>query len=127
MFMKKTHLILSMLMLSLSGTAQTKIVYTYDANGNRISRSAAAAKAQTRSKLNTVTEPTADRLTVEIPRDAYLSACTITLCDLSGNVIVRRQPASHAEAINIKELHTGVYIINISVNGKSESHKFVKR
>jgi len=114
-------------MLSLSGTAQTKIVYTYDANGNRISRSAAAAKAQTLSKLNTVTESAGDKLNVEIPRTANLSACTITLCDLSGNVIVRKQPASYAEAINIKWLHIGVYIININVNGENESHKFVKR
>lgn len=125
--MKKALLSLCVLTLSSVAQAQNNIVYTYDANGNRIKRALKSAKSQTRSKLDTNAEITDGRLTVNIPHDISLSNCTIALHDLSGNMIFNKRPSSHAEAIETKNLRAGVYIISIDIKGETGSHKFVKR
>lgn len=125
--MKKTLLSLCVLTLSSVTQAQNNIVYTYDANGNRIKRALKSAKSQTRSKLDTNAEITDGRLTVNIPHGTSLSDCTIALYDLSGNMIFSKRPSSHAEVVETKNLRAGVYIISIDIKGETESHKFVKR
>lgn len=115
-----------MLTLTSVASAQSKIVYTYDANGNRIKRNAAAAKSQTRSKMDATTKITEGELTINIPIGTDLSSCTVSLYDISGNMIFSRTPSSYTEVIDTRSLHVGIYIITIDVNGERESHKFVK-
>ncbi|MCI5057674.1 MAG: T9SS type A sorting domain-containing protein [Flavobacteriales bacterium] len=70
--------------------------------------------------------PASEQLTIEIERD-QLENTFVELIDVQGRLISSWRPKSHIDQLDIVELPSGIYIINVNKLGYIESHKFIKR
>jgi len=125
--MKKTIFIFVLLMTVLTVTAQTKIVYTYDANGNRISRRFQGYSSAAQNSKNSETRVTDNKLTINIPLNARLEDCFVMIYDLYGRALDMRTVTSYEESIDISHLSAGIYILCIIVGDEIENKKFIKQ
>jgi len=121
--------------------AQNKVSYSYDAAGNRVSRTLVVAN---RSLLadevpeDIITEKFAEReikiyssiqgqITVEISTLEEMKTGTITIYTVpNGNAVLTRRIQSTREDIDISNQRTGVYILLVDIDGEKTSYKLMK-
>lgn len=68
--------------------------------------------------------PVNDLLQVDLPEGT--SSATLSLYEITGRQVMRRQLEAGA-SLSLANLSPGIYLYNISVNGKIQSGKLVKR
>ncbi len=59
--------------------------------------------------------------------DGLTSPASITITDISGNVLIQQTIENSTQTINVNKLHPGVYNITIGQNGKISNQKFIKQ
>jgi hypothetical protein len=133
------------LTISLQGNVPTSNsnYYGYDAAGNRITRTITLNTQQANLKSGvadirpSVVEdeiidakiypnPTKGQLTIEIPDAANIQRGNITIYNMNGQVITRNAIGSHRESIDLSSKANGIYIMQISLDGKVSSWKIIK-
>lgn len=124
--MKKTLLSLCVLTLSSVAQAQNNIVYTYDANGNRTSRTFVKSKPISSKKNSDNTKIENNVIEINIPQNVKPSDCVIMLSDMMGNMLEMKQATAHTEILDLEKLRPGVYILSIVINNEITSRKFIK-
>lgn len=124
--MKKTLLSLCVLTLSSVAQAQNDIVYTYDANGNRIKRTSAKPKPISSKKISDNAKIENNVIKINIPQDVKPSDCMIMLSDIMGNMLEKKQATAYTEILDFEKLRPGVYILSVVINNEITSRKFIK-
>ncbi|MFT4223134.1 T9SS type A sorting domain-containing protein [Dysgonomonas sp.] len=133
------------LTISLQGNVPTSNsnYYSYDTAGNRITRTIILNTLQTNLKsgiadikpsvleddiveVKIYPNPTKGQLTIEIPDTANRQRGSITIYNMNGQVITKSAISSHRESIDISSKADGVYIMQISLDGKISSWKIIK-
>lgn len=125
---------LSLLAQSNPGTpiASDKCVLTYDAAGNRVSRTAATDDLNTDSLSSDLGEiivtPTITDAGVTVKTTADLSRCALrfAMSNLTGSNVSEGVLVSPSTHLDVPPT-AGIYILNISSNSGSKSFKIVKR
>lgn len=124
--MKKTLLSLCVLTLSSVTQAQNNIVYTYDANGNRTSRTFTKPKPISSKKISENAKIENNVIEINIPQHVKPSDCVIMLSDIMGNMLEMKQATAYTETLDFEKLRPGVYIVSIVINNEITSRKFIK-
>jgi YD repeat-containing protein len=126
--------------------ASTYIKYTYDASGNRISRTiemdASKSSEADGTKSAPVVEytdqlaeteitiypnPTQGRLTVKIANISQDASGSIALFDMNGRQILRQESIVTSNELDISEQPIGTYLMQIMIDEESTSWKIIKR
>jgi len=71
--------------------------------------------------------PTKGQLKVEILGDEPEQAIIYTLTDLAGKILLNFESKSTSTLINMSSLAEGIYILNVSLNGKQDQWKIIKK
>lgn len=121
--------------------AQNKVSYSYDAAGNRVSRTLVVANRSLSADEvpeDIITEKIAEReikiyssiqgqITVEISTLEEMKTGTITIYAVpNGNAVLARRIQSTREDIDISNQGTGVYILLVDIDGEKTSYKLMK-
>ena len=144
----KVIILVVMLMTVTTLKSQTfKAVYTYDANGNRItanviylssSPSNASANSENEVKVDLSTElsvkiypnPTQGDLKIEITGGNCESLNNTSNCikvwDMVGKMIINLKSISEMNSVDLTSCSKGAYIMHITINGKTKDYKIIK-
>mgnify|MGYP006368826647 FL=1 len=143
--MKKIYLCLSFLILPIVSLAQSKIGYAYDMAGNRtkreivISSLGAMAKKQYSNSLDVSSEklrehfvkinpnPTQGNLKVGISGLKNSDKCYLELYSVQGVQILAFDVNSDNTDVDISNQPNGIYLLKITINGKSTTWKSIKK
>ncbi|MBP7984977.1 MAG: T9SS type A sorting domain-containing protein [Bacteroidaceae bacterium] len=143
--MKKIYLCLSFLILPIVSLAQSKIGYAYDMAGNRtkreivISSLGAMAKKQYSNSLDVSSEklrehfvkinpnPTQGNLKVGISGLKNSDKCYLELYSVQGVQILAFDVNSDNTDVDISNQPNGIYLLKITINGKSTTWKIIKK
>jgi YD repeat-containing protein len=131
------------LVQSIEGKAQTSYTFTYDASGNRLSRTISLKNASI-SQNDTVVaiqktfedligncevkiypNPTKGLLKVEIPFTEEISA-TIGIFTLQGALVKKQDVKSTFTEIDLNKQPSGIFILRIGIGDLSSDWKIVK-
>ena len=143
----KYYMLLLMLGITLSAFAQSRVNYTYDAAGNRLSglssqlRMAAIADIEdeetepqeiysdeiNQSNIRIYPNPTKGILKVEITRMDETNTIHIQLYDMSGRIIVNEPNAAPFTDLNISDQPAGTYILKILSDNRTTRWKIIKQ
>lgn len=132
----------SLLLLSTAELFSQSVTYSYDASGNRVSRSISISHVRQRG-LSTDTEtPKADdlservRVTVDANNtsvavliDAFKDTdrCAVSLFSVSGMHLCNIAVVSDRTVVDLSPYPSGIYIIQVSLNGKTDAWKVAIR
>lgn len=148
--MKKIYLILSMIVLVPIGLiAQNDIIYTYDANGNRVTRKIDMSKSsvaeldtlnydedQLKEQLSFDTElgstsvsffpnPVKQWLNIEVSGEKSMTIGEYTI--LSNNAKVLKTGSLQSDnRIDFKDYPAGLYLLQIEIDHKKQTWKIIK-
>jgi|WetSurMetagenome_2_1015567.scaffolds.fasta_scaffold00864_13 hypothetical protein len=136
---RKYFFILALIFLcSINSIAQTSVVFAYDENGNRTSRSISVTQVQTKSDVDTTQTPDIEDLSVKIypnPTKGILKVETIslpenskilaTIYDTQGNMICKKY-LSQSDEVDISNEPDGIYILTINISTCNYKWKIVK-
>lgn len=144
--MKKIYICLTFLFLPLLSMAQSKIVYAYDAAGNRIRREIImqTPKAKTRSQsfdteghifsdmlnehdIKIYPNPTYGFLKVCIQGLKNNDKCSMSFYTTQGTQIVTNNVNKDNFEINVSNQPAGIYLLRITINNKSTIWKIIKK
>ena len=143
--MKKIYLCLSFLILPIVSLAQSKIGYAYDMAGNRtkreivISSLGAMAKKQYSNSLDVSSEklrehfvkinpnPTQGNLKVGISGLKNSDKCYLELYSVQGVQSLAFDVNSDNTDVDISNQPNGIYLLKITINGKSTTWKIIKK
>ena len=123
-----------------TGSYAQGIAYSYDASGNRISRSVISNNSQapliedaweTSNSLRGIEiivspNPTSGILSVKLSQWENSDTGTLVLSDISGHVIVQQTITSTQTTIDISNSSNGIYMMMIELNGEKKSYKIIK-
>jgi len=142
--MTKTSVFVLLLLAATNMVAQS-VTYTYDKAGNRTARvismnnSPAPPKGTEEKEVQPsfpdmiakreviiYPNPTKGLLTVEIKDYTAETKAEYRLTDMSGRTIIDRKAKSGNEILDLSRQVTGVYLLQISINGESVVWKIVK-
>lgn len=133
--MKKVLLsLLAAAMLPVTASAQ-QIAYTYDASGNRISRSLANTRsnAPRKSKDSSIRNdvyigpnPTQGQLTIRLSVWNESTTCHLLLSNIAGQVLTEQTMSSIETTLDLSSLSNGYYILQVEVNGEKNTYKIIK-
>ncbi len=135
---KYAFFVLLMMFSNISLVKAQSISYSYDAGGNRISRSITVS--QIRRKPTTKEEETAiaealyeevkvrvdsngGSVVVEIAGLKSTDKCSASLFSLSGQLLRSLAVVSGRTVFDLNHYPDGVYIIHVTLNGKTDSWK----
>ena len=82
-------------------------------------------KVLSQVKANVYPNPVADELHVALPFNANELATTLTLVDMQGRVVRTVNNASQDNVINVSDLTTGIYVLDVNAAGTHKSFKIV--
>lgn len=144
--MKKFHLLFYLALLPVVSSAQDRIGYSYDASGNRVKREIvmpvpkAMAKQQNFSSDNQsfsdmlrdhsikiYPNPTKGALQVSISGLTGTDKCSLEVYTAQGAQVLTENVKTDNVDINISNQPNGVYLLQITINGKSTTWKIVKQ
>jgi hypothetical protein len=131
----KLILSLSVLLLSITLTANAQIFYSYDAAGNRI-KAYTIEEEKNETKINDRTfndslirnnvriypNPTVNTLIIS-PKNEVLYTCKIY--DIQGKLMIERVAQTVLE-ISLSEFKQGTYFVEVEYNGNKASWKVIK-
>ena len=144
--MKKYYLLFYLALLPVVSSAQDRIGYSYDASGNRVKREIvmpvpkAMAKQQNfssdnqcysdmirlHSKIN-YPNPTIGAFLIFISGLNGTYLCPLLVYTTLGVQILAKKIETDNIDINISNQPNGVYLLQITINGKSTTWKIVKK
>ncbi|MCX6153846.1 MAG: T9SS type A sorting domain-containing protein [Candidatus Kapabacteria bacterium] len=114
--------------------------YSYDAAGNRISRSFSAQKiavphsnspskaiADTKHDIKVAPNPTTGIVSLSITNLAKDESGSVVVVDLNGTIVYSLKSISAANSLDLSSLPNGVYIMNVEISGMKTSWKIVKQ
>lgn len=139
--MKRTLIFFMTVVLSVCAFSQQKIIFTYDATGNRANREIEiATKSLLQNELPKIyTEEVAKRdlkyysssegiITVEISTLEGLKNGIITIYRMdSGVKVLSKKIQNTREDLNISHQGFGVYILHIYIDGEITTWKLMKK
>jgi len=120
---------------------------TYDANGNRISRTLTVAKVEEKGKSDDITttldfiseetnafggatvsiypNPTHDKLTVSIQglRENHVKACLIAT---TGAILIQQELCKDVHDLDLSSLPSGMYLLQLSASNMTQILKIIK-
>lgn len=123
---------LSFAMLPILGHAQ-RVVYDYDAAGNRIKREVAASlrnatKAEDVQLFKAAPNPVADILQISYEDESGFSGkYQYTLQSIYGETAVTGESTTAGCRLDVSSLPKGVYILNIVYQEERQSIKIIKK
>lgn len=139
--MKRLSILIAGMLIPAFGFAQ-KIVYTYDASGNRISRlkvSNTIVQAPPRRESGQQNDdlaaptvsvgptPTTGPLTVSLSCLGDTDDCCLLLTNMAGQTLLS-QPMNTTEAmLDLSAYATGCYLLQVVLNGNSQTYKIIKK
>jgi len=138
--MKQKHLFILILIFlcSINLTAQTTVVFAYDENGNRTSRSISVTQVSAKSDIDTTLTTDIEELSVKIypnPTKGKIFVETISLpenskilanmYDTQGKMICKKY-LSESDEVDISNEPDGVYILTINISTSKFKWKIVK-
>lgn len=127
------------LIFSMKITAQTPIVYNYDATGNRILRQAVRTTQPNISpqqheerivipilKMSIFPNPTTGPVTIEIEKLSSEDSCTAVVYNIAGTQILSQPIHSTFTCVDLSQYPAGYYILQVTLNGANNSFKIIK-
>lgn len=141
--MRYLILLLLLIVTSLGCFAQGKVVYTYDAAGNRESRYVDLTKSAQISdntdgwndpfidmmgeqKIKIYPNPTKGRLKLEIPMELHESIKSIHVFDMNGKELIRKNKPGPLVEINLQSYADGIYLLKIYSTSETREWKIKK-
>ena len=152
--MKKINIIIIIVCLSIYVSFSQNFTYTYDASGNRISRTITVSTLKSEKIYDTVENalvdtfvpeqvysdevdnkqvkiypnPTRGELVVQIPKEDTNSPFSIIVTDMSGKVIIQKFVMHEYTDIDITNNPNGMYILQIIADSKKSTEwKIIKK
>ena len=122
--------------MSMGVHAQTQVSYSYDASGNRVKREIVLAKSQsTPREYSEVAADYAIRIKASEDGNAvHVTSqelkdkdCQINVCTVNGKHVCTASLRDGMATIDMSSQKSGVYVMNISVDGTCHSWKIMKR
>ena len=137
--LKSVVLAISM-MSSASANAQTMIYYSYDASGNRISRSTTVSKTRAASELSetikdevdltnrvSITQHASiDMITVKINEWDNSTPATVVIYNMSGNKLFQMSVKEQETDIDLSSYSVGYYILQVTIGENKNTWKIIK-
>ena len=128
---------------SISEAQTTKIVFGYDAAGNRISRTISFSKStevlndsisliepvsemMDEMKITIYPNPTKGQLSVEIINMPQEAAGEITIHDIEGKLMQKMKDVNTLSKFDLSNYPTGMFILNIRIGQKVSEWKIIK-
>lgn len=139
--MKKILFTITLLVMSLMTSAQN-ISYAYDASGNRIKREIIlsqlnAPKKQdltchvsetlARKTIRIYPNPTKGHLKIEVIGYEGSEKGMLSIVNISGQQVAEIHLASAMTSLDLSSQPSGIYILNISLNGEKSNWKIIKK
>lgn len=123
------------------------VSYSYDANGNRVSRSIVFSRMEEGSgddsldkeyltsiqdeighvTLNIYPNPTNDRICVERNDTEGNGNMVVFLSSVTGVLVCKVETDNNQTFLDLSNLSSGIYIIKVDVNGEQRCWKVIKR
>lgn len=141
--MRKQILLLLMAAVPFVAFCQGKVHYAYDSAGNRVRReivvSARAAATVSKSSPEYYSEtlsdkeiriypnPTKGHLKVEVAAWEAADQGTLRLHNAAGQAILTKRVGSSFTELDISSRPNGLYVLQITLNGKTTSWKIMKK
>jgi hypothetical protein len=143
--MKRKILFFSVFALFASATAAQTLQFAYDEAGNRISRTITILSpdlraGEERQDVTSLVEQLATDLSVKIypnPTKGLLQVellgigtdetVQLVLFGLNGQVLLQTDTTSKLVSVDMLEHSTGVYVLRLTVRGRSTDYKIIKQ
>lgn len=137
--MKRVNVFLFFVLFSLSLSAQKKVMYAYDAAGNRIKKEILFEQSQSKSQVvaysNMLDEkeikiypnPTEGELRVEIFNELKKTEGIVTVHGNNGAMIYTTPIINGSASLDISSCPNGLYILHVKIGDSVSSWKIIKR
>ena len=122
--------------MSMGVHAQTPVSYSYDASGNHVKREIVLAKSQLAPQeysevaadyaIKITTNEDGNAIHVE-SQELKDKNCLINVCTVNGEHVCTASLRDGMATIDMSSQKSGVYVMNISVDGTWHSWKIMKR
>lgn len=137
--MKRVNVFLFFVMFSLSLSAQKKVMYAYDAAGNRIKKEILFEQSQSKSQVVAYSDmldekeikiypnPTEGELRVEIFNELKKTEGIVTVHGNNGAMIYTTPIINGFASLDISSCPNGLYILHVKIGDCVSSWKIIKR
>lgn len=137
--MKRVNVFLFFVLFSLSLSAQKKVMYAYDAAGNRIKKEILFEQSQSKSQVVAYSDmldekeikiypnPTEGELRVEIFNELKKSEGIVTVHGNNGAMIYTTPIINGFASLDISSCPNGLYILHVKIGDCVSSWKIIKR
>ena len=137
--MKRVNVFLFFVIFSLSLSAQKKVMYVYDAAGNRIKREILFEPSQSKSQVVAYSDmldekeikiypnPTEGELRVEIFNELKKTEGIVTVHGNNGAMIYTTPIINGSASLDISSCPNGLYILHVKIGDSVSSWKIIKR
>lgn len=138
--MIKHLLLLTSLTIVPSAINAQQVSYSYDAAGNRISRSsvvnapqflgrrnvAKSTSSPLQQTLSVGPNPTNGLLGIRLSRWNDTDNCSLLLCNTSGQVLIQQNMTSADATLDLSTFPQGYYLLRVDLNGEKNTYKIIK-
>lgn len=137
--MKRVNVFLFFVIFSLSLSAQKKVMYVYDAAGNRIKKEILFEQSQSKSQVVAYSDmldekeikiylnPTEGELRVEIFNELKKTEGIVTVHGNNGAMIYTTPIINGFASLDISSCPNGLYILHVKIGDCVSSWKIIKR
>ena len=137
--MKRVNVFLFFVIFSLSLSAQKKVMYAYDAAGNRIKKEILFEQSQSKSQVVACSDmldekeikiypnPTEGELRVEIFNELKKTEGIVTVHGNNGAMIYTTPIINGSASLDISSCPNGLYILHVKISDCVSSWKIIKR
>lgn len=137
--MKRVNVFLFFVLFSLSLSAQKKVMYAYDAAGNRIKKEILFEQSQSKSRVVAYSDmldekeikiypnPTEGELRVEIFNELKKTEGIVTVHGNNGAMIYTTPIINGSASLDISSCPNGLYILHVKIGDSVSSWKIIKR
>lgn len=137
--MKRVNVFLFFVLFSLSLSAQKKVMYAYDAAGNRIKKEILFEQSQSKSQVVACSDmldekeikiypnPTEGELRVEIFNELKKTEGIVTVHGNNGAMIYTTPIINGSASLDISSCPNGLYILHVKIGDCVSSWKIIER